>query len=334
MSPVRTAIIGLGYWGPNVLRNFAAQGECAMVLACDRDAARRERLERQYPSVRFTADAEEIFTDASIELVLIATPTGTHAPLARRALEAGKHVFVEKPLAATVAEAEELVALAKKQKKLLFVDHTFAFAPAVEKLASLAGSQSLGDLLCFDSARLNLGLLQRDANVIEDLAVHDLSILSAIVPLETAQTVLAVGFTHFGKQIEEAHMHLTFPRGFHAHIHVSWLSPVKVRRTLLTGAKAMVLYDDAEPSEKIRVYDKGVERDAAKPDPFFPKYRSGDVVIPALATVETLSAEAQHVLRCVHGEEKPRVSGEAGLAVLRILDAANRSIASGSPVAL
>jgi predicted dehydrogenase len=332
IQPVRTALIGLGYWGPNLLRTFSAQPECALLRACDRDAACFDALRLRYPSVTFSTDANDIFSDSDIELVLIATPTASHAELARRALEEGKHVFVEKPLAGNVADGEMLVNLAKKQGRLLMVDHTFAFAPAVEKLRELVTSGALGDVLSFDSVRINLGRLQFDANVLEDLAIHDLSILAELMDITQMESVLAVGQKHFGEQIEEAHLHLTWPTGFHAHIHVSWLSPVKVRRTVLTGTKAMVTYDDTEPSEKIRIYDRGIEHDASKADPFFPKYRSGDIHIPTLPGIETLVAEARHVLRCVREGEKPRVPGVAGLAMLRILEAANISIASDSRI--
>lgn len=343
VQPVRTALIGLGYWGPNLLRVFSAQAGCVLARACDKDAARIETQRRRYPAVEFGTDAEEIFADASIELVLIATPTSTHFALAKKALEAGKHVFIEKPMASSVAEAEELCALARKHKKLLFVDHTFAFAAPVVALRSMVERGELGDLLCFDSVRVNLGLIQRDANVLQDLAVHDLAILSAVAPLSTVTSVTAIGHRHFGEQMEEAHVHLAFPTAFHAHIHVSWLSPVKLRNTTVTGTKAMVTFDDVQPSEKLRVYDRGVEHDktkadpsvaahGAKADPFFPKYRAGDIRIPALPNTETLAVEAEHVLACVRGLETPRVSGDDGLVVMRILEAANASMASGSPV--
>jgi len=332
---VKTAIIGVGYWGPNLLRNFSSQPACDLAVACDLAEGNLEKVRRHYPSVRTTSDVQEIWNDASIELVLIATPTATHAPLATAALESGKHVFVEKPLAATSAEGEALAALATKRKRLLFVDHTFLFAPAVRKIADLAAKESLGKLLYFDSVRINLGLIQKDVNVLWDLAIHDLSILSAFTDLGDVATVCAHGQAVFGQQVENAHMHLTYASGFGAHIHASWLSPAKIRQTIVAGSKAMVLYDDTEPSEKIRLYDKGVERDATKPDPFFPKYRSGDIVIPALPNAETLGLEAAHVLRCVLEGEAPLAPGEDGVKMLRILEAANASLlGNGAPVSL
>ncbi len=244
MHRVKTAIVGLGYWGPNLVRNFAAEPACELVWGCDKSEERLAWLRGHYPAVKPTANFDDVLNDTSIELVLIATPTSTHAALATKALEAGKHVFIEKPITPTSAEAAELVTLAKKQNKLLFVDHTFLFAPAVEKMIEIAGGKKLGDLLYFDSVRINLGLIQQDTTVLWDLAIHDLSILAGIKDLASIRSVSAVGSSHFGKQTENAHIHLLFQDGFNAHIHVSWLSPVKVRRTTLAGTSAMLVYDD------------------------------------------------------------------------------------------
>lgn len=330
MNLVRTAIVGLGYWGPNLLRNFAAQNTCQMVYACDLSEANLAKTRAHYPSVTTTVRYADILEDPSIDLVLIATPTSTHFPLAKAALEAGKHVFIEKPMTGTVEEADRLVALAKEKGKMIFVDHTFVFAPAVQKLAELALNGSLGDLLYFDSSRINLGLIQKDTNVLYDLAIHDLSILGTFFDLTKITRVTAHGSKHFGAQEEHAHLHLETSNNFHAHIQVSWLSPVKIRQTVIAGTKAMVIFDDTHPSEKIRIYDRGIERDDTKPDPFFPKYRSGDIVIPSVPLIEALGIEAKHVLQCVLGNEQPRVSGEMGRQIIRILDAANQSLAHGS----
>lgn len=342
MKQVQTALIGLGYWGPNVLRNFVAQSECDMVAMCDLSEERLSKAKAYYPSVRTTTNAEEIFTDPSIELILIATPTSSHFALATKALESGKHVFVEKPLASTPAQADALVALAKKQGKLLFVDHTFVFAPAVVKLQEMVAQGELGNLLYFESSRINLGLIQKDTNALFDLAIHDLSILHTLVDLRTATSVAAHGSKHFGSQEEQVHLHLTFQSGFTAHIHVSWLSPVKIRQTIIAGTKAMALYDDTHPSEKLRIYDRGIDQGDTKADlsavaraevdPFFPKYRAGDIRIPALASEETLSIEARHVLRCMQGEEQPRVPGEDGALIVNILHRADASLKQGNIV--
>lgn len=329
MQPVRTALIGLGYWGPNLLRNFAAQADCVMTHACDLKEENLAKARAHYPSLTYTKNADDIFADPSVELILIATPTSSHFTLAKKALEAGKHVFVEKPLTETAAQAEELVALAREKGKFLFVDHTFVFAPAVEKMREMALRGSLGDLLYFDSTRINLGIIQSDANVLEDLAIHDLSILSTFRDLAEIETIAAHSGKYFGAQEELAHLFLTFKDGFHAHISVSWLSPVKIRQTILAGTTAMVTYDDTEPSEKIRVYDKGVVHDRSKPNPMLPTYRAGDIVIPALPPKETLGLEAAHVLRCLRGAEEPRVTGTDGWKVLRILETAAVSLERG-----
>lgn len=334
MLPVRTGIVGLGYWGPNVLRNFAAQEGCAMTYACDMDETKLQNIRKQYPTIACTKRYEDLLEDASVELILIATPTSSHYPLAKAALEAGKHVFIEKPITSSVTEAQELTDLATQKGRCLFVDHTFVFAPAVTKLAELAQSNALGKLLYFDSSRLNLGLIQKDANVLLDLAIHDLSILNTIVDLETVTEIAAYGGAHFGTQEEDAHLHLTFSSGFQAHIHVSWLSPVKIRQTILAGTKSMALYDDTHPSEKIRIYDRGVDHDDTKPDPFFPKYRSGDIVIPSLPNLEPLSLEARHVLRCVRGEEQPVVSGKVGTKILTIVQLATEALRSKTILSL
>lgn len=334
MASLRIGIIGLGYWGPNWLRNFTAIAACEVVWACDTDKLRLEKFSRQYPAVRFTQAVDDLWNDDTLDAVVIATPTSTHFPLATAALEAGKHVLLEKPMTSTVAEAENLVALAAKQKRLLLVDHTFAYTASVALLRETVQAKKLGRILYVDSTRINLGLIQKDASVFEDLAVHDLTILDVIESLEDITEIYACASAYYGEQPEVGHLHLRFRSGLHAHIHVSWLSPVKMRTMLVGGAKAMLTFDDVEPSEKIRIYDKGVEHDATKPDPFFPTYRSGDVRIPAIPATEALQTEALHFLACIRGEEKPLVSGREGLAVMRILAAATTSLHSGTTVSL
>lgn len=334
MKPVTVAIVGLGYWGPNWLRNFAAIEGAELRWGCDLSSDRTAKFGRQYPATRFTQRYEDLLADSSLDAIVIATPTSSHFPLAKAALEAGKHVLVEKPMTGTVREAEELVTLATGKKKHLLVDHTFAYTAAVRKIASMVQEQKLGDLLYFDSTRINLGIIQKDCNVLWDLAIHDLTILAAVADLSTVTEVYATGSAHYGKHCEDGHLHLKFKSGFAAHIHASWLSPVKVRKTFVAGRKAMIVYDDTEPSEKLRVYDKGVERDDTKPDPFFPKYRSGDVLIPALPTSEALGTEAQHFLACIRGTEKPLVCGTDGLNMVKILSLADESLAKSEAITL
>ncbi len=327
-------VVGLGYWGPNWLRNFASLEGCELRWGCDLSKDRVKKFARQYPATKFTQKFEDLLNDALLDAVIIATPTMAHFPLAKAALEAGKHVLVEKPMTATVKEAEELVALAKKNKLQLLVDHTFAYTEAVAKIREYAGQKKLGELLYFDSTRINLGIIQKDSSVFYDLAVHDLTILNELENLANLEEIFACGSAHYGKHAEVGHLHLKFKSGFHAHIHVSWLSPVKLRQTLIGGKKAMIVYDDLEPSEKIRFYDKGVERDDTKPDPFFPKYRSGDVTIPALKVSEALQTEAKHFLACIAGKEKPRVSGEDGLHMVKVLALAEESLKKHAPIEL
>lgn len=334
MQAVRVAIVGLGYWGPQLLRNFSAQKGCTVLYGCDLKEGNLEKMRAQYPTVTYTTDAGRALADPAVDLVIIATPTASHFPLAKQALESGKHVFLEKPMCASVKEAQEIATLAKKHKRLLFVDHTFAFAPAVEKIAELARSGALGKLLYYDSTRINLGLIQKDSSVLWDLAIHDLSILARFADLRSVRSVSAHGHAYVGRHAEIAHLHLQFASGFAAHIAVSWLSPVKIRQTIVAGDRAMVTYDDTQPSEKLRIYDSGVDRGADQGDPLCPIYRSGDVRIPALDRTETLTREATHVLSCVRGQEYPRVSGDEGLQMLRILEAADASLASHATIAL
>lgn len=333
MKNISVGIVGLGYWGPNWLRNFASIDGCDLAWGCDVLPERTAKFARQYPAVRFTNTFDDLLKEDGPEAIVIATPTSTHFPLAKAALEAGKHVLVEKPMTGTVEEAEELVRIADAVKKLLLVDHTFAYTGAVARITDIAASGKLGDLLYFDSTRINLGLIQKDISVLSDLAIHDLTILARLVDLDSVQEILAVGSAHYGTQAEDAHLHLKFSNGFAAHIHASWLSPVKIRQTLIAGRKAMVTYDDTEPSEKIRLYDKGVDHDDTKPDPFFPKYRSGDVLIPSLPVTEALATEGRHFLECIRGNAAPLVSGRDGLVMVRILALAQESLATGKSVA-
>lgn len=334
MSTISIGVVGLGYWGPNWLRNFAAIEHCRLRWGCDLSADAVKRLSLQYPGTKFTQSYEDLLVDSSLEAIVIATPTASHYPLAKAALEAGKHVLVEKPMTATVEQAQELVDLAAKKKLQLLVDHTFAYTESVARIREYTQAKKLGELLYFDSTRINLGIIQKDSNVFYDLAVHDLTILNELENLANLKEIFACGSAHYGTHAEVGHLHLKFASGFHAHIHVSWLSPVKIRQTLIGGTKAMIVYNDLEPSEKVRLYDSGVDRDETKPDPFFPKYRSGDVLIPSLKRAEPLSTQAKHFLACISGKEKARVSGEDGLHMVKVLSLANESLKKHVPVPL
>lgn len=329
-------IVGLGYWGPNLLRNFAALPDCTVKYGCDLKKENLEKMLRKYPAVNYTTDYSDLLKDTDLTAIVIATPTSTHFALAKAALEAGKHVLLEKPMTQTSAEAKELAELATKKKLQLLVDHTFIYTGAVEKIRELVRSGEIGNMHYFDSTRINLGLIQKDVNVLWDLAIHDLSILHILKNLDGVGSLSAHGSAHFTKQPEIAHLHLTFRDGVEAHIHVSWLSPVKIRQTIVGGSKKMILYDDTEPSEKIRIYDKGVHFqelvEEGKPDPFFPVYRSGDILIPALENPEAMHVEAQHFLACIRGKEQARVSGEDGERIVRILERADQSLRERKPL--
>lgn len=338
MNRRSVGIVGLGYWGPNLLRNFSAIDGWEMRWACDLKDENLAKVRSHYPAVKPTSSFDDLLNDPTLDLIVVATPTKSHFDLAKKALEAGKHVFVEKPMASSSAEAEELIALAKQQGKLLFVDHTFAFAGAVRKMKELMQSGELGELYYFDSTRINLGLIQPDVNVLWDLAIHDLAMLGQLKDLGGLASVFAHGSKHHGEHREIGHLHLTWKDGFDAHVHVSWLSPVKIRQTIVGGTKKMVVFDDIHPSEKLKIYDAGVTKTKMgemKPaDPLFPVYRSGDVVIPKIDTTETLKVELLHVLACIEGKETPLAGGQEGLMMLKILEASDRSLETHAPAAL
>lgn len=330
---IRVGVIGLGYWGPNLLRNFCQTRSCQAKYGCDLDSNILQKFTFQYPLVTFTDNYEDLLQDPELEAIAIATPTSTHFDLAKLALEHGKHVLVAKPLAQLVEECRLLIKLAEKTKLVLAVDHTFLFSGAVRKIKELIQNHELGDIYYFDSERINLGLIQQDANVIWDLAPHDLSILNYILAERQPIKVFAVGSKHINSKVEEmAHITIWFDGGLVGHIHVSWLSPVKLRKTLIGGSEKMLIYNDLEPHEKVRIYDKGAYLNEVTP--FEPAYRSGDVYIPKLDTTEPLKKEIEHFINCIEGKEKPLVGGPAGLAVVEVLAACDRSLRKGKAVDL
>jgi len=327
-------IIGCGYWGPNLIRNFAENESAELRWICDSDARRLEKVARRYPSARATADWHELVADARLDAVVVATPVATHYAFARAALEAGKHVLVEKPFTSSVREAEELIALAEARRLALMVDHTFVYTGAVRRIKEMVASGELGDLLYFDSVRINLGLFQHDVNVVWDLAPHDLSIMDYVVA-ERPTALMAMGSCHIEPGIENiAYVQLRFADSMIANFHFNWLSPVKIRRTLIAGSRRMIVYDDIEPTEKIRVYDTGVDRAAARADleetyKTLVSYRTGDVWVPKLDSTEALRYVCAEFLDSIT-DARPSVSdGAAGLRVVRLLEAAQASINEG-----
>ncbi len=331
---IKAAVIGYGYWGPNLVRTFSEHPSASVAVVCDRDAERLKAAAARYPAVKVTSEVIDIMRDEAIDLVAIATPVQTHYRLAREALLAGKHVLLEKPMTASVAEAEKLVTLAEKKNLSLFVDHTFVFTGAVRHIKALIVSRELGDLYYFDSVRVNLGLFQHDVNVIWDLAPHDFSIMDHFIQ-EPPVAVSAIGAARILPSMEDiAYITVKFRSGMIAHFHVNWMSPVKIRRIIIGGSKKMVVFDDLSPDEKVKIYDKGIThnlRNASRDKVYTSKiqYRIGDMRSPRIETSEALKTEVGHIVACIEGREKPIASGADGLRVVRLLEAAAKSLKTG-----
>jgi len=334
---IKVGVVGYGYWGPNMVRNFAEAPGSSVAYVSDLNPKKLELARKRYPAIRTTSDYREILADPEVDAVVIATPVFAHYEIAMGALQAGKHVLVEKPMTTTSRQAVELIEAAEKNKRVLTVDHTFVYTGAVRKIQELIASNALGDIYYYDSVRINLGLFQHDVNVIMDLAVHDLAIMDYTMKLRP-RTVSAIGVSHIpGKPEDVAYLTLFFEVPLIAHIHINWLSPVKIRRTIIGGSSKMVIYDDLEPSEKIKIYDSGitVSNDDDNRHNLLIGYRTGDMLAPQLKVTEALSIEAQHFCRCIEQGEKPVVDGAAGLRIVRMLEAANESLAkNGQPVEL
>ena len=334
MKRIQVAVVGLGYWGPNLVRNFSKIPGVNVTALCDRDNTKLNKIASGYPAAKKTTSYTAILKDPSIEFIAIATPLASHFSLAKQALRAKKHVLLEKPMTKTSIEARELIALAKTQNRLLAVGYTFVYTSAVRYIKNLVKKKGLGRIYYYDSTRINLGILQPDANVIWDLAVHDFSILNDIFT-EKPLSLRAFASTHVRPTFEEmAHVILTYERNITAHIHVSWLSPVKIRRILIGGSRKMVVYDDIEPSEKIRVYDDSVQVSPTSVTPFSPAYRSGNVLIPHLDQTEALYQEQSHFVSCIRNHTTPQTDGVQGLRVVTMLEAADRALRTKSEVAL
>jgi predicted dehydrogenase len=330
-------IVGYGYWGTNLVRNFAETRGGNLRRVVDSRQDRLELLNRRYPAVRTGSDFNELIADPEIDAVVIATPTASHFELALRSLRAGKHVLVEKPMTTTVDEGRRLVAEAERRSLTLMVDHTFIFTPAVRRIRDLIAGGALGKILYYDSMRINLGLFQHDVNVIWDLAVHDLSILTYLLNEEPI-IVSAIGKSHVAGHPENvAYLTMSFAHDLIAHINVNWLAPVKIRRTIIGGTSKMIVFDDLEPSEKIKVYDRGVDvtNDPEQVRKMLVGYRTGDMWAPQLETTEALSAMTAHFVDCVANRSTPDTSGQMGLTVVRALEAASQSMRqNGEPVEL
>jgi predicted dehydrogenase len=332
-------IIGYGYWGPNLVRNFFETPDCTVVSVSDLSRDRLAKIGPRYPTVETTTDYRDLLRDPRVDAVVVATPVSTHFKLGMEALQAGKHVLIEKPMTCDANEARRLVDEADVRKRILAVDHTFVYTPAVRKIHDLVTKGDLGDIYYYDSVRVNLGLFQHDVNVIWDLAVHDLAIMDYLLPVQPV-AVSATGIGHVpGEPENMAYVTLHFDANVMAHLHVNWLSPVKVRKTLVGGSRKMVSYDDLEPSEKIRVYDKGItlkdanaqaNGDGNGKHAMLVGYRSGDVWAPQIALTEALSTEARHFVDCIANNLTPIADGHSGVRIVRMLEAATESMrASG-----
>jgi predicted dehydrogenase len=334
---VRIGVVGYGYWGPNLVRNFAETPGSRVVAVSDLRQQRLDVVSTRYPGIRAMTDAVELIESSDVDAVVISTPVGTHFDLSLRALRADKHVLVEKPITASSEQALRLIEEADRRRLVLMVDHTFVYTGAVRKIREIVTSGDLGSVYYYDSVRVNLGLFQRDVDVIWDLAVHDLSIMNYVLQVAPV-AVSATGVNHVpGGPENIAYITLFFEDTLIAHVNVNWLSPVKIRRTLLGGSRKMIVYDDNEPSEKVKVYDKGIEVNEGTDSiyQFLVGYRTGDMWAPKLDGGEALRTEVAHFTRCVEHGESPITSGKGGLDVVTILEAATQSMKQrGRPVEL
>jgi len=323
---INIGVLGYGYWGPNVVRNLHSLDECHVAAVCDRSAAALKRVRHAYPDVAVTTEPSELLTSPKIDAIAVVTPVWTHFELAKAALENGKHVFVEKPFTATTQQAEELVELGIRNNLRIMVDHTFLFSGAVRKIRQLVDEGILGRLYYYDSTRVNLGLFQHDVSVIWDLAPHDLSIMDFLIQ-EKPEAVIATGESHLNHVADVAFITIYFPGNIIAHVNVNWLSPVKVRTTLIGGQKKMLVWNDLEPDEKIKVYDKGAQiSNGDSRYELLVSYRSGDMWAPRVEQAEALKVELTYFLECVLNGETPLNDGVAGARVVNLLEAADRSL--------
>jgi predicted dehydrogenase len=323
---VRVGVIGYGYWGPNIVRNLYGQKNAQVIMVCDKNAAALGRARKAYPGLETVSDPLEIVRSPNVDAVAVVTPVWTHYELARLALEHGKHVFIEKPFTSTSVQAEKLIELAACKKLTIMVDHTFLFTGAVRKIRQLIENGALGDLYYYDSLRVNLGLFQHDVSVIWDLAPHDLSIMDHIIKAKP-EAIVATGEKHLNGVEDVAFMTIYFPKKVIAHINVNWLSPVKIRTTLIGGEKKMVVWNDLVADEKVRIYDRGVQLNSGDGiRDLLVSYRSGDMLAPQLEQVEALHVELNYFADCLINNEVPFNDGHAGLRVVKMLEAAEESI--------
>src|SRR5216684_6245744 len=323
---MRFGVIGYGYWGPNIVRNLRVLDSCELVGVCDKSYTALRRAQQAYPGLRVTIDSSELLSSPEIDAIAVITPVWTHYELAKAALESGKHVFVEKPFTCNSRQAETLIELAERKHLKIMVDHTFLFTGAVRKIRQLVDEGTLGGLYYYDSTRVNLGLFQHDINVVWDLAPHDLSIMDYLIQADP-EAVVATGEKHLNGLVDVAFLTIYFPGNVIAHINVNWLSPVKVRTTLIGGEKKMLVWNDLEADEKIKVYDKGIRMSNGHGVyEMLVSYRSGDMWAPKVEQTEALKAELEYFIDCILNDQTPLNDGLAGLRVVKMLEAAEQSL--------
>ncbi len=334
---INIGLIGYGYWGPNLARNFNNNPDMKLSAICDFSDKRLKAAGQLYPDVTLTKETQDLFRDTQLDAIAIATPVSTHFDLAKSSLENGKHVWIEKPMTAKVEEAEELIELAAQKNLTILVDHTFIYTGAVRKIKDLIEKGELGDLIYYDSTRVNLGLFQQDVDVVWDLAAHDISILDYLMPFKKL-AVSATGSDYYGEEIaSKSVLTIYMADNIIGHINVSWVSPVKIRQTLIGGTSKMVLYDDNNQSEKIKVYDKGVDLTPTQEELYRLKiqYRVGDMYAPKIKELEALAFETAHFVDCINNGKEPETGGKAGLEVVKVLVASKGSMENrGAPVDL
>jgi predicted dehydrogenase len=330
--PVRVGVVGLGYWGPNLARNFDLLPESELRWICDADEAARARAASQFPGVQATASLDDLLSDPELDAVVVATHVPSHAEVAVRVLEAGKHCFVEKPLAQSVAEAEQVLAAAEASGRTLMVGHLLEYHPGLEKLKEIADSGDLGDIHYIYSNRVNLGKLRADENALWSLGAHDVSVVLRLAGDEEPSEISAKGECYMRQGIEDVvFCYLRFPSGLAAHLHLSWLDPHKDRRFTVVGSKKMATFDDMEIERKLSVYDKGFDQDFASYGEYIA--RSGDIWSPRISNEEPLRIECRHFVECVRDGLTPRSDGRSGLRVVRVLEALQRSLEESSRAA-
>jgi predicted dehydrogenase len=337
MKKIKVGVIGCGYWGPNLVRNFNDSMHTDMHSVCDLVPKKTEDIHIRYPNVKTTNDYRTILENDDIEAVAVATPVSTHFRIVSDSLKAGKHVLVEKPLTANLRQAETLVNLALKKGLVLLVDHIFIYTDAIQRIKEYLSKGMLGDMYYFDSVRINLGLFQHDINVLWDLAPHDLAVMDYLIA-EQPVSIVATGSSHTGSGLEDvAYLTLRFRSSFIAHFHVNWMSPVKIRKIIIGGSKKMLVFDDLDPSEKIKIYDKGIQEMQSDKNSLYQRliqYRIGDMYAPSLDSTEALKRLVGHFADCIRTQKAPLTDGMAGLRVVRILEAADKSLKKGARIKL